>query len=122
MSEYDNFLIASLDFHRLDLSGFRLKTLANITGFSLLSGRSINDELDIANVASSLGYEQLHRRLTGKTFTSFSSSPVYHTEKVHSFTVNAIVTNFFSFPLSPPHLHSLFIVIFFFVFYFTLYF
>ncbi|KAJ6219803.1 hypothetical protein RDWZM_005615 [Blomia tropicalis] len=43
MSEYDNYLIATLDIHRFDLSEFQYKTLANITGFSLLSATGQDD-------------------------------------------------------------------------------
>ncbi|KAI2802571.1 hypothetical protein BLOT_010029 [Blomia tropicalis] len=44
MTEYDNYLIATLDFHRYDLTQFQSQTLANITGLSMLS--SINNRIE----------------------------------------------------------------------------
>lgn len=47
MTEYDNFLIGSLDIHRLDLTEFETETIANITGLSMLS--PAGQPLDLVN-------------------------------------------------------------------------
>lgn len=63
MTEYDDFLIMTMDFHRLDLSEFEDGRMANITGFSMLSPADqprdlVHDELVYFN---SFRYTSPHR-------------------------------------------------------------
>lgn len=53
MTEYDNFLISSLDIHRLDLTEFETETIANITGLSMLS--PAGQPLDLMNEDELMG-------------------------------------------------------------------